>query len=120
MFVQYLPLFHLCRCSTFCFFLVFIFVGTLLLPLGLTFFCSHTTRSIDVRKLKSKEAKNVADILELAPTFRKLTDAYAATPNAAGTLETEDGGAAEAVDGASFSRLAVGLAVRQVSRAELL
>eukprot|EP00904_Undaria_pinnatifida_P010376 jgi/Undpi1/6469/HiC_scaffold_20.g08948.m1 len=64
-------------------------------------------------KLKSKEAKNVADILELAPTFRKLADAYAATPNAAGALETEDGGAAEAVDGASFSRLAVGLAVRQ-------
>lgn len=64
----------------------------------------------------------MAEILELAPTFRSLADAYAATPSAVGgALEKNGnggGGAAETEGGAVFSRLGVGLAVRQV-RAEL-
>lgn len=74
----------------------------------------------DVGKLKSREAKNVAEILELAPTFRSLADAYAANTagNVVGALETGGGGSADTEGGAGFSRLAVGLAVRQVGRAD--
>lgn len=61
----------------------------------------------------------MADILELAPTFRSLADAYAAATacTVGGALETGDGDS-ETEGGAGFSRLAVGLAVRQASRAE--
>ena len=73
--------------------------------------------TIGLGKLKSTEAKRVADILEFAPTFRSLADAYAASPSAVGGALETGGGAddAETQDGTGFSRLAVGLAVRQVS-----
>lgn len=55
-------------------------------------------------KLKSKEAKNVEDVLELSTTFRPLADAYVATTTSPGTSTAAT----------IFSRLSVGLAVRQV------
>eukprot|EP00752_Nemacystus_decipiens_P004071 g3726.t1 len=70
----------------------------------------------DSLKLKAKEAKNVADILELWQTFRSLADA-----NAASSGDTDAAGAkmegAGNTDKAGFSRLSVGLAVRQAKEA---
>ena len=70
---------------------------------------------IYAKKLKSKEAKNVGDILELSQTFRSLADANTAGPgyDACAAKAQVDG--AEKKDGAVFSRLSVGLAVRQVT-----
>lgn len=72
-----------------------------------------------IEKLKSKEAKNVENILELLKTFRPLVDAYVATTTSPGTSAVATKMEVE-VDGtdregrATFSRLSVGLAVRQV------
>lgn len=66
------------------------------------------------RKLKAKEAKNVGDILELAKGFRPLADAYVATFGRSSATEASVEGAGN--DGESaFSRLSMGLAVRQVT-----
>ncbi|CAB1113427.1 unnamed protein product [Ectocarpus sp. CCAP 1310/34] len=69
----------------------------------------------DSLKLKSKEAKNVEDILGLLKTFRSLADAYVATATSPGTStarKTEVEGT-DREERATFSRLSVGLAVRQ-------
>lgn len=64
-------------------------------------------------KLKAKEAKNVADILEQWQTFRSLADA-----NMANSGDTVAAGPKMDIAGtkyeAGLSRLSVGLAVRQV------
>lgn len=69
------------------------------------------------KKLKAKEAKHVADILELSQTFCSLADANMAglggdTRAAAEAKKGRDGEGRR--DGAEFSRLSVGLAVREV------
>ncbi|CBN74516.1 conserved unknown protein [Ectocarpus siliculosus] len=75
----------------------------------------------DSLKLKSKEAKNVEDILDLLKTFRPLADAYVAYPTSPGTSAVATKMEVE-VDGtdregrATFSRLSVGLAVRQAKQ----
>ncbi len=67
------------------------------------------------QKLKSKEAKHVGDILELSETFRSLADANMAGlgDDTRAAAEAKIDGA-EGKDGARFSRLSVGLAVREV------
>ncbi|CAM9641777.1 unnamed protein product [Ectocarpus fasciculatus] len=65
---------------------------------------AHSVVADSLKKLKSKEAKNVEDVLELSKTFRPLADAYVATTTSPGT---------SAVATKTFSRLSVGLAVRQ-------
>ncbi|CAM9318063.1 unnamed protein product [Ectocarpus sp. 12 AP-2014] len=70
----------------------------------------------DSLKLKSKEAKNVEDILELLKTFRPLADAYVTTATSPGTSTVARKTEVEGTDRegrATFSRLSVGLAVRQ-------
>lgn len=66
-------------------------------------------------KLKAKEAKNVGDILELSRTFRSLADANMTTGTSgdSGAAEVK-ADEAERASGAEFSRLSVGLALRQV------
>ncbi|CAN0438056.1 unnamed protein product [Ascophyllum nodosum] len=65
-------------------------------------------------KLNRKEAKNVGDILDLMPTFRSLANSCLATSSdgdgsvSQGTTVVHNGGEA------GLSRLAVGLAVREV------
>lgn len=56
----------------------------------------------------------MGDILELATVFRTLADAYAATSGGATTVEANVEGA-ERYGETAFSRLSVGLAVRQVT-----
>ncbi|CAN0024767.1 unnamed protein product, partial [Hapterophycus canaliculatus] len=63
-------------------------------------------------KLKTKEAKHVGDILELAKAFRPLADAYISTWGGASTAEANVEGEGRYGESA-FSRLSVGLAVRQ-------
>lgn len=71
-------------------------------------------------KLKAKEAKNVGEILDLLPTFRSLVDTYETTElSGAGDRAPETSRdavhTASAENGTEFSRLAVGLVVRQVN-----
>eukprot|EP00903_Cladosiphon_okamuranus_P016856 g15544.t1 len=66
----------------------------------------------DSLKLKAKEAKNVGDILEQWQAFRSLANAKMASSGDAGAAEAKfDGAGTE--DEAGFSRLSVGLAVRE-------
>lgn len=64
-------------------------------------------------KLKAKEAKNVADILEQWQTFRSLADANTPSSGNAGAARAKTDGEGTKEE-AGFSRLSVGLAVRQV------
>lgn len=66
------------------------------------------------RKLKAKEAKNVGDILEQWQTFSSLADANMASSDDAGEAEARIDDAVTK-DEAGFSRLSVGLAVREVN-----
>lgn len=65
-------------------------------------------------KLKAKEAKNVGEVLEQWKTFRSLANANMASSGDAGAGEAQMGDAG-GKDEARFSRLSVGLAVRQVT-----
>lgn len=70
--------------------------------------------SAPTAKLKTKEAKNVGDILELLQTFRLLADANITTSGDADAIVAK----VNEEDRASkteFSRLSVGLALRQVT-----
>ncbi|CAM9905559.1 unnamed protein product, partial [Sphacelaria rigidula] len=72
-------------------------------------------------KLKSKEAKNVAEILEVLPTIRRFADILATGPEVAALpskCEGAKGGEGDATEYAGLSRLDVGLAVRQVGASD--
>lgn len=56
----------------------------------------------------------MGDVLDLMPTFRSLVDAYAASSSGDGVSEAGGGDGEKVGSGAELSRLAVGLALRQV------
>lgn len=64
--------------------------------------------------MKAKEAKNVGEILEALPTFRQLADAYVSNSGVSALQACEAGRKMGAQPCAGLSRLAVGLAIRQV------
>lgn len=67
-------------------------------------------------QLKSKEAKNVGEIMEVFPTFRRLADAFERSNTRGGHSEQtgQEPGHGERESCGEPSRLEVGLAVRQV------
>lgn len=64
----------------------------------------HSTNAIT--QLKRKEATSVGNILRLMPTFRSLADGCTSPPEASATMQNESK--------SEFSRLTVGLAIREV------
>lgn len=67
-------------------------------------------------QLKSEEAKNVGEILEILPAFRRLADIHATGWREAGLAGAcEEGGDGRGKGHVELPRLDVGLAVRQVN-----
>lgn len=80
--------------------------------------CTCLSFSGTVVQLKAKEAKNVGEILEMLPVFRRLLESF--QTGGSGTVTEQTCAEAKERDEApsKLSRLELGLAIRQVCSAE--